>query len=462
MSDSDPLGLVGKTVSEKYRVEQLVGEGGFAFVYRAMHLIWQKPVAIKFFSGLSSAPEDQRESLQRDFINEGALLTELSSQTANIVQARDVGTLTTDDGTWLPYMVLEWLDGKPLDLLLEEAIAAGRPAWSLAETHAVLAPAAAALDVAHKQGIVHRDIKPPNIFVLGDPRAEKPTVKVLDFGVAKMMTDNTQMQAALAKTGTTITSFTPQYGAPEQFSRSYGATGPWTDVFALALVAVEMLAGRVALDGGDMVQLAFASSNPENRPTPRALGVAVSDQVEAVFAKAVATSPNHRYESIAAFWSDFAGALGMPSTLETGGPMSSPSNPGIANSATVISDPALSGSLGIGPQGATNITTGSPSTLTATPQQAAKGSSKAPLIGVAVIGLIAAAAGAAFIATRGGDDTKEKPAAANSASARRRAQPSPQRKLPPAPKAWSLSPQDSSSWVRTPRTRPRTKNQRTT
>ncbi len=245
MSDSDPLGLVGKTVSEKYRVEQLVGEGGFAFVYRAMHLIWNKPVAIKFFSGLSSAPEDQRETLQRDFINEGALLTELSSQTANIVQARDVGTLTTEDGTWLPYMVLEWLDGKPLDIVLEEAIAEGRPAWSLAETFAILSPAAAALDVAHNQGIVHRDIKPPNIFVLSDPRAEQPTVKVLDFGVAKMMTDNTQMQAALAKTGTTITSFTPQYGAPEQFSRSYGATGPWTDVFALALVAVEMLAGRV-------------------------------------------------------------------------------------------------------------------------------------------------------------------------------------------------------------------------
>ena len=87
-------------------------------------------------------------------------------------------------------------------------------------------------------------------------------MKVLDFGVAKMMSDNTQLKAAMAKTGMNITSFTPQYGAPEQFSRSYGATGPWTDVYALALVAVEMLTGKPALDGDDIVQLAFATGNP--------------------------------------------------------------------------------------------------------------------------------------------------------------------------------------------------------
>ena len=284
MSDRDPLGIVGTLVADKYRVEKLVGEGGFAVVYRAMHTIWNKPVAIKFFNGLSSAPVDQRDQVQQAFIQEGALLTELSSHTAAIVQARDVGTFTSPDGQWMPYMVLEWLEGLALDQLLDREQRAGVAPWTLLEVHQLLGQVAAALDVAHGKGIAHRDIKPPNLFVLGatdrDPGA---AVKVLDFGVAKMMSDNTQLKAALAKTGMGITSFTPQYGAPEQFNRSYGATGPWTDVFALALVAVEMLTGKIALDGDDLVQLGFAAGNPTRRPTPRTLGAAVPDAVEAVF-----------------------------------------------------------------------------------------------------------------------------------------------------------------------------------
>jgi hypothetical protein len=135
-------------------------------------------------------------------------------------------------------------------------------------------------------------------------------VKVLDFGVAKMMSENTQLKAALAKTGMGVTSFTPQYAAPEQFSRTYGATGPWTDVYALALVATEMLTLRPALEGDDIVQLGFASGNPDKRPTPRSLGVAVPDAVEAVFQKALAVSPKDRFARTAEFWSAFGAALG--------------------------------------------------------------------------------------------------------------------------------------------------------
>jgi len=309
MTAKDPLGIAGHTIAEKYRIEKLVGEGGFAVVYRAIHTIWNKPVAIKFFNGLSNAPLDQREQFRDAFIQEGALLTELSSQTAAIVQARDVGTYTSPDGQWMPYMVLEWLEGKPLDELLDGERAAGAAVWDVGAVVALLGQAAGALDVAHGKGIAHRDIKPANLFVLGDgARTGKATVKVLDFGVAKMMSDNTQLKAALAKTGMGITSFTPQYGAPEQFNRAYGATGPWTDVYALALVAVEMLAGRPALDGDDLIQLAFASGNPEKRPTPRALGAAVSDPVERVFQRALAVRPEDRYARAREFWTDLESA----------------------------------------------------------------------------------------------------------------------------------------------------------
>ena len=310
MTTRDPINIVGITIAEKYRVERLVGEGGFAVVYRAQHTIWNQPVAIKFFNGLSSAPVDQREEFKNQFIQEGALLTELSSQTASIVQARDVGTYTTPDGQWMPYMVLEWLDGQALDELLERERAAGVGPWNLEQVVTLLAQVANALDVAHGKGIAHRDIKPANIFVLGEEPRLSATLKVLDFGVAKMMSDNTQLKAAMAKTGMNITSFTPQYGAPEQFSRSYGATGPWTDVYALALVALEMLTGKAALDGDDIVQLAFSTGNTERRPTPRNLGVEVSDAVESVFHKALAINPHDRYARAREFWSALEQAYG--------------------------------------------------------------------------------------------------------------------------------------------------------
>ncbi len=133
MSERDPLRIAGQTIADKYRIEEAVGEGGFAVVYRALHTIWKQPVAIKFFNGLSTAPVDQRDQLQQDFINEGALLSELSSHTANIVQARDVGSYTTPDGQWMPYMVLEWLEGESLEETLAREQNAGAAAWSLEE-----------------------------------------------------------------------------------------------------------------------------------------------------------------------------------------------------------------------------------------------------------------------------------------------------------------------------------------
>src|SRR3954468_10646308 len=311
MTTRDPLTIVGSTIAGKYRIERLVGEGGFAVVYRAQHTIWNQPVAIKFFNGLSSAPVDQREEFKDQFIQEGALLTELSSQTASIVQARDVGEYTSPYGQWMPYMVLEWLDGLALDELLERERVNGLGPWTVEQVVLLLSQVANALDVAHGKGIAHRDIKPANIFVLGEQPRLSATLKVLDFGVAKMMSDNTQLKAAMAKTGMNITSFTPQYGAPEQFSRSYGAAGPWTDVYALALVALEMLTGKAALDGDDIVQLAFSTGNTERRPTPRNLGVDVSDAVEAVFDKALAIEPQHRFARAREFWSALEQAYGV-------------------------------------------------------------------------------------------------------------------------------------------------------
>src|SRR4051812_25573876 len=171
MEEHDPLGIVGTTVGEKYDIEYVVGEGGFGIVYRAMHKIWKQPVAIKCFKVLMDASPDMREALLKDFIQEGALLTQLSGRTASIVQARDVGTFTTAGGAWVPYMVLEWLEGATHDTILGADRArvgsGGAAAWPIAKVIALLEPVASALEVVHRRGIAPRDIKPANIFVLG-------------------------------------------------------------------------------------------------------------------------------------------------------------------------------------------------------------------------------------------------------------------------------------------------------
>ncbi len=300
---SDPLHIAGSLIADKYRIEQAVGEGGFSVVYRAEHIIWKQPVALKCFTLLADAPAEQREQLLQAFIQEGKLMAELSSRSAAIVQARDIGTFNAPDGQWLPYMVLEWLDGMPLDRVLHEETTQDAPPRDLYAMVALLESAAVALELVHSRSIAHRDIKPANLFVIGPPRDASTFVKVLDFGIAKVMAEHAAAATALAHTGKDITAFTPSYGAPEQFSRTHGATGPWTDVFAMALIMVEvMLGGAPALQGDDYLQLAVASRDPSRRPTPRTLGLTVSDEVEAVFAKALAVAPADRFPTMGRFW----------------------------------------------------------------------------------------------------------------------------------------------------------------
>jgi formylglycine-generating enzyme required for sulfatase activity len=314
----DPLQLVGRTIADKYIVEALVGEGGFALVYRAQHSIWKRPVALKVFHALQRFDAERQKALLESFVREGSVLAELSERSAAIVQARDIGTLEGPNGAQMPFMVLEWLDGASLDVVLANEKARGLPPRTLAGVVALLDPVAQALRLAHSRGIAHRDLKPANVFLVGDPRGN-PTVKILDFGIAKVLTDAERSTGAFMQTQGQVASFTPAYGAPEQFSRAQGATGPWTDVFALALMCLELLTHAAPLLGDDVAQVGFAAMDPARRPTPGAAGVPIPPAAELVFQRAVAVRPADRFPDAGTFWGALRNALSMAPMSEPRG-----------------------------------------------------------------------------------------------------------------------------------------------
>ncbi len=302
MDSVDTFGLVGTTIADKYVVLAVADSGGTAIVYRAFHQLWKRPVALKVFRTPANISEDARAALFERFVQEGRLLAELSERSPAVLQARDIGTLTTATGEWVPYMVLEWLEGATLEHVIEDESKRGLPTRTLAEAMALLDPVAHALELAHRRGIVHRDVKPANVFVVGDARGPEAVVKLLDFGIAKVVED-VREAGAFKKTGV-FTAFTPAYGAPEQFSRAIGTTGPWTDVFALALVLLELVSGRAPLAGDTIEELGAASTRGDERPSLARLKKTRSAEVEAVFARAVTVDPSERYASVDAFWSD--------------------------------------------------------------------------------------------------------------------------------------------------------------
>jgi serine/threonine protein kinase len=291
----DPFELVGTTIAGKYAVEAVVDEGGFSVIYRARHVIWNRRVAIKAFKAMHAKSDEERAQLLRAFVQEGALLADLSERGVAVCQARDVATLITPRGDWVPFMVLEWLEGESLEAMLAHERRDGDAPRTLMRAIDLLAPIADALSVAHQKRIAHRDLKPGNVFVLCDPTA-RAGIKLLDFGIAKVCAQGSAVTRSFAR------SFTPSYGAPEQFAPHLGGTGPWTDVFAFALILVELVTGYEPLDGPDVDLFASQALDRKKRPTPRMRGALLGDEVEAVFARALAVDPSRRYANVGAFW----------------------------------------------------------------------------------------------------------------------------------------------------------------
>jgi eukaryotic-like serine/threonine-protein kinase len=309
MSDTgeDPFDWVGATLDGKYQVDSVVGRGGFGVVYRAHHLGFNEKVAVKCLRIPETLRGAARDEFEQNFLAEGRLLHQLSKATAGIVQALDVGAVVSPNKSWTPFIVLEWLDGQTLEANFNERRKSGLGGRTVKQAVDLLESAARALSLAHEQGIAHRDIKPANLFLA--EVGGRTTLKVLDFGIAKVVSESESFTKAFEQTGASLQAFTARYGSPEQFSRRYGSTGPWSDVFSLALVLIEAVVGHSALEGTDAAQLFIAAADTTRRPTLRALGVDAGDAIEAVLTVALSVDPKERYPNAGLFWDALEAAL---------------------------------------------------------------------------------------------------------------------------------------------------------
>ncbi|MDC0742741.1 serine/threonine-protein kinase [Polyangium mundeleinium] len=312
----DVFGIAG-TTQGPFTIEEAVAEGGFGVVYRALHGAFRAPVALKCLK-IPTIPEDLRAGFLERFREEAEMLFRLSATISEVVRPLHYDVITLDSGLIVPFIALEWLEGRTLWSLIEQRATDGLPPLGYVEAARLLTPVARALDVAHNfpggaQGalcVVHRDIKPANIFLAEVHGTEY--VKILDFGIARARDAASVMAGEMTQADTaTPLAFTPRYGAPEQWApKRFGTTGPWTDVWGLALAFLETIAGRVVIDG-DAVAIMGTVLDEKRRPTPRNEGIAVPDALEAVFRRALAVDPRERPGSAGAFWDEVEQALGL-------------------------------------------------------------------------------------------------------------------------------------------------------
>jgi eukaryotic-like serine/threonine-protein kinase len=319
VQSGDPFRILGTAVQDTFLVEQVVAHGGFAVVYRAKHLRFAAPVALKCLKIPASLSEEERQDFLQRFLKEGEVMFRLSGTIPEVVRPLQVDSFGLPDGRLVPFIAFEWLDGETLKDVIVRRLAEGLPPLGVAAAVEVLGPVARALHRAHRvpspEGelcVTHCDLKPDNIFVVNGDAGQ--FLKIFDFGIAKVRRAASR-EAGRATVDTQGNMFTPAYAAPEQWAPDrFGQTGPWTDVFGLALTVAELAAQRPAIDGPPAAMLA-ACLDEQSRPTPRKLGAATPDAVEAVFRKALAVNPTQRHRSMEQFWSDLQRALGTEPTL---------------------------------------------------------------------------------------------------------------------------------------------------
>ena len=276
-------GLEGTVIDGRYVIEEELGRGGMGSIFRGRQMALDRQVAIKV---LRADVEHDAVHVER-LIREAQALSQIRHP--NVVEVIDFGKL--DDGS--PYIVMEYLDGKDLNAVLQED---GRMSWSRAR--GILLQVLAGLRAAHRKGVLHRDVKPGNCFLVQEPDAEPGDyVKLVDFGIAKFVTpEHTNEQRRLTQAAYIVG--TARYLAPEVYDGAEASVQ--SDIYAVGVLAYKLLTGQAPFIGRDAYDVLLAARNDPPRPM-RQLVPGIMPSVERLVLRALAKQPENRFRDTNAF-----------------------------------------------------------------------------------------------------------------------------------------------------------------
>jgi eukaryotic-like serine/threonine-protein kinase len=285
---SNPASLAGTTLEGRYTVEAKVGEGGMSYVYRAVEVSSGDKVAIKVLSPSLAKDQNAMARLRR----EAGLAIRLAHP--NVCHIMRLGE--TEDG--LVYVVMPFVEG---EILADKRHRAGH--LPLPQVTTFLTEICAGLHIAHEQKIVHRDLKPENIMVCKRPDGSEYAV-VMDFGLAKERKAGAELEKL---TATGIILGTPEFMSPEQLRGK--PLDPRTDIYALGLIAYELLTGKLPFAGRTQQELMIARLR--NDPSPLSElrpSLGLPPALDAVLLKACHREADQRFQTAPEFATAFAQA----------------------------------------------------------------------------------------------------------------------------------------------------------
>jgi eukaryotic-like serine/threonine-protein kinase len=283
--------LTGRTLCERYRIEAVIGRGGMGAVYRAADERLGRAVAVKVI-GIVAQDADDHARLQGRFLREAKAAAALHHP--NVVSVHDFGS---DEQLGLDFLVMELLHGEDLAVRLART---GPP--PLPVSLSVLRQAARGLAAGHRAGLVHRDVKPGNLFLETSDHPDEPHVRVLDFGIAQVSGEEGTM-THLTEYGRSP--FSPAYASPEQM-RGDDRLTPASDVFSLAAVGYTLLAGTRAFTSSDPQRVEREVAEAVRLLPERAPGLSLP--VREALVRALSIHPAARFADAAELADALAGA----------------------------------------------------------------------------------------------------------------------------------------------------------
>lgn len=294
--NASPDDIIGTILSERYEVTARIGQGGMGAVYEARHVLIGKRVALKVLLDKHAEKEQVVARLKQ----EARLASSIGHD--NIVDITDVGTTNTGR----TFVVMEYLDGESLGACISRQ---GR--IDSARIIEIATQIASALHAAHGKGIVHRDIKPDNIFLI--KREGRDFVKVVDFGISKSMAPSEDDELRLTQTGMVLG--TPLYMSPEQ-AQGEDDLDHRIDIYALGVILYEAVTGEVPFRGKNYLNILTQVISEEPRK-PSDLVANLDHNFESVILKSMAKDRGQRYQSMGDFGDDLK-ALADPDVKSTG------------------------------------------------------------------------------------------------------------------------------------------------